>query len=130
MRKFAKLKAISMIHCRLIQLEKNDLHQFGVHLEAIDFRWNELQSLAADVFDFNSNLKYVKLSGNPLTRIPAELFMNLRRLRNLGLIHFYDCDCIDQGYSTFEDGDFFKFIWNSEFCKLSTRRNPNHNNNY
>lgn len=33
MRKFAKLKAISMIHCGLIQLEKNDLHQFGVHLE-------------------------------------------------------------------------------------------------
>lgn len=130
MRKFAKLKGIAMVYCGLTQLEKTDLHQFTTHLEAIDFRWNFLQALAADVFEYNPNLKYVKLSENPLKTIPAEFFMNLRGLKHLGLIHLYDCECIDQGYSHAEHGDFWKFVWNSEYCRASSRRSHIPNNYY
>lgn len=124
-RKFPKLKGISIIYCGLVQLERMDLHQFGANLEAIDFRWNNLQSLSADLFEFNQNLKYVKLSENPLKRIPSEFFSNLKSLKNLALIHFYDCECIDQGYSHSEHGDFWKFVWNSEYCRVSSRRAHN-----
>lgn len=80
---FPNLIFIEFIDCDLIELNKNDLQQFGANLESINLSGNSLTKLNAGLFEFNPNLDHIKLNSNPLKMIEIEFFNNLGKLKKL-----------------------------------------------
>lgn len=120
---FPIISAFVIVESGLTHLEQNDMRQFGDMLKFSNFRKNLLTSLEGDVFEINTNLKYIILSGNPLKHISPKLFKSFENMSHLKKVVMGDSDCINQTVKT----PFKAEEWKGEKCTDKTLMEKNLN---
>lgn len=96
---FQNLKVLSITRSGLKMVTAEDLKPF-VHLRGIYFDNNKLETLEANVFDFNIDLEEIVLSENKLTSIENNVFDSLPKLMKLDLLRNV---CIDKAALSYSD---------------------------
>lgn len=113
---FPNLKALNIGSSGLQCVTKKDLKEFGDFLVNLDLEGNEITSIDADLFDYNTNLIYISLSENAIKHIDTGFFENLRKLNNVERAYFDSAGCMNQEFDTLDDGSMTTFKWKSEKC--------------
>lgn len=90
------------------------MRQFGSTLVHASFWGNLLQSIEADVFEFNINLAFISFSQNPLKFISPEFFKNLKSLIHLENVWISDSNCINQRFYPADNMQTFE--WRYSGC--------------
>lgn len=102
---FPSLIAFSLWNSEVAFLKQDDLIQFGDDLELFSFNNNKISAIFKDTFFYNENLKYIFLSGNPITYISDNSFSSLN---NLQILSFENIDCLKDGTQYFTNGNYFR----------------------
>lgn len=110
------LKGLMIYKCGLMSVSKSNLKQFGDSLKYLVLDRNEIMYIDADLFEFNPNLKEISFDENPIRRINPEFFTNLKRLKNLQLVEFHSCTCINHEFN-YKRQDISTFTWDNYYCK-------------
>lgn len=92
---FPRLKMIVFDNQPIADLISDDLEQFGSDLEFFDVDRGHLTFLSANLFQHNSNLKYISFFGNPLKFIEPGFFNFIAQLQQLEVFNLESCGCID-----------------------------------
>lgn len=114
--KFPHLKAFKIYLSQLLSVGKDNLKGFGDSLENLDLYGNRITYIEADLLEYNTNLNYISFNYNPIRFIASEFFLNLKKLKNVGVVWFGSAACIDQ---IFDDSDGHKlstFTWKKDNC--------------
>lgn len=98
---FRDLMFLRIWSSALEHITKKDLEYFNL-LEGIDLVANNLTFLQSDLFVFNTKLRHVDISNNPLHFI-GEHFLD--HLKNAITIDFMSCNCIHYVYNGKDCGD-------------------------
>lgn len=115
-RKFPNLKAIIIESSGLLNINKEDLREFGRSLQYLELFRNLLTFIDADLFEYNQNLTFINLSFNPLRYIEPAFFTNLKIMKSLEQIHLNAVGCMDQYFATMSGHDIKTFIWSHGGC--------------
>lgn len=92
---YPKLKLLRFIDQPLNNLESTDLKQFGANLEVFWVSNGRLTFLRKNLFEFNSNLKYIDIRLNKLKYIENGFFDNIVALHQLEAVFMGSNGCID-----------------------------------
>lgn len=117
----ANLKVAQFSNNGLLSVTKEDLKQFGSKLELIDFSFNNLTAIEADLFEFNPQLKAVIFRRNPIKLIHPGFFDSLVNLRQL-LYAVLRSGCINVTFYSKNHDDIENFNWKNSKCFNSTER--------
>lgn len=132
---FPNLIALNITDSNLISIIKENLQEFGSSLEVLDLSFNLLISIDADLFEYNSNIKYVGFNGNPLRYIEPAFFTNLLNLKSVENVNFNSVSCMSQQLigvtlkqNQWVNGDCFdqsakaetKLLIENEMCAVAT----------
>lgn len=120
-KKFTKLDAISVTDSGLTHLEKEDMRQFGDDLIKADFSNNKLTALEGDIFEFNTDLSFIYLRGNPLAFIDPKLFENFKKMEQLVFVYLENSNCINQKSSQSAGA----IEWKNKQCNDEKAKNDN-----
>lgn len=86
-----RLEGLQIQHSQLKSIEKADLQQFP-SLRLLWLRQNDLEHLSSDLFKFNKNLESIDFAFNKLRFVGANLLQPLQHLRDAS---FVEAGCID-----------------------------------
>ncbi|CAH1719904.1 unnamed protein product [Chironomus riparius] len=104
---FKNIKAVSVEYSKLKEIHKEDLRQFGDNLIDFGLEGNEIQTIEAELFSHNSNLKYISLINNKIQTIAENVFDNLNGLYGINLLNN---NCINYVYYGQEIRGFIRSI--------------------
>lgn len=105
----------------LLAISKDDLKQFGSKLELVDFSFNNLTSVDADLFEHNRQLRTVIFRHNPLRFIYPKFFESLVSLTQLKFAYLVS-GCINAVFYSKNHDDIERFDWKNAKCSNSTLR--------
>lgn len=113
-----KLSVLKIHRSGLLRLKKENLKEFGIELQHLDLWNNEISTIDADLFEYNTNLKYVNLKWNKFRFIAPQFFENLKSFKNLAVVEFNPAGCINQDCltSTSIGHSMSTFKWNIATC--------------
>lgn len=121
--KFVNLKALTILSSGLTSVTKNNLREFNLPLEYLSLHDNLLTSIDADLLIFNSNLKVLILTNNPIRVIEPEFFTKLKvAFRNIAFVNLNSLACMKQMFTIEAGHDIKTFVWNNAECNDSTGR--------
>lgn len=80
---FKNIEHVRVEECRLQEITKHDLKQFGDKLKILDLTLNELQVIEGDLFEFNVNLVKIVLDLNKIKQVGNGAFGGLNGLNIL-----------------------------------------------
>lgn len=81
---FKNIKGLHITSSGIKKVTKENLQQFP-HLIYLNFATNIIEYLTADLFEFNSEMRFVGFSQNRLVVIEPEVFNNLKHLNTIDL---------------------------------------------
>lgn len=113
---FTNLHELSVISCGLLSVHKKDLKEFGKALEKIAFETNMIIAIDAELFEYNTNLKWISLTGNPIRHIDNGFFLNLKHLKSIELVALRSLSCIDQEFRASRGDNIMHFEWHNGVC--------------
>lgn len=119
--KFPNLKALIIRSSELLSVNKESLKDLGNSLEFLFLAENNIASISADTLKYNSALKVIDFSNNPIRHIDPAFFTNFINMKSIRWISLEKTDCIDQNYSS-TNGDIAAFKWENEKCKDEAAR--------
>lgn len=97
---FPILRVLWIRSCGLLSVNKENLKPFGDFLEYLRLEENEITSIDADLFEYNTNLKFIDLSYNPLRFIAVEFIENLMKMKNTARVLLHFAICVNQEFYT------------------------------
>lgn len=115
-KKIPKLKAFRIMSSGLTYVDSENMKQFGMDLMYMSLKDNKITVLDADLFQYNLNLKFIKLDNNPLKFIGHDFFTNLHYLKQIHSVAMTGCECMSQTLYGSEGQKLEKFIWLNEKC--------------
>lgn len=116
------LKVINIHQCGLLSVSKENLKEFGVSLEYLILRENNITFIDADLLEYSFNLKTINLDGNPIRYIEPEFFINLMKLRIIRATSVVGVSCMAQDFKTSASHNITTLKWNNEQCLDETAR--------
>lgn len=90
---FPNLEAIQLLHSPLKTIEQADIRPFGSKLKKFILGGNQIESLDSDLFEYNSELRWIGFQENNLKSVGKNI---LRPLKKLQRAYFDDNECIDK----------------------------------
>lgn len=74
------LSGVGISHSKMVEIHSSDLQQIGKNIEILMMRFNEIEILEADLFQFNPNLLAIGFYGHKLKHIEDGAFRGLEKL--------------------------------------------------
>lgn len=90
---FPNLEAIQLLHSPLKSIEQSDLKPFGSKLKKFIVGGNQIESLNNDLFEYNSELRWIGFQENKLKSVGKNILKPLKKLQRA---YFDDNECIDK----------------------------------
>lgn len=97
-------------------MTKDNLKELGNSLNTLDLSNNFLTSIEENLFEYNSNLVFVHLTGNPLRQIDPDFFTNLKKLKTTCEVIMSSAGCMNQFFHILYDDDIATYKWHIENC--------------
>lgn len=110
-KKIPKLKAFRIMSSGLTYVDSENMKQFGIDLLYMNLKDNKITVLDADLFQYNPNLRFIKLDNNPLKFIGPDFFTNLQFLKQIYSVAMTGCECISQTLQGSDGQRLETFIW-------------------
>lgn len=88
---FDNLETIFLETAQINEIHSSDLRQFGAKLKNFWMSNNQIESLEADLFQYNKNLQWISFYGNKLRQIDNGTFRGLEELNILRIDHGNPC---------------------------------------
>lgn len=122
-KKFPSLKALLFDQTDLQVVKKENLKEFGDSLQYLYLMKCKIISIDADLFEYNSKLKFINLYGNPIRYIEPDFFKNLIPMDYIDEFNFMNAGCMNTRYSSWYGLlKYFRSRWNNEKCTDETAR--------
>lgn len=115
--KFPNLIALTIVYTSLLSVKYENLRQFGYSLEHLNLGHNLITTLDRDWLIFNTNIKSIDLSGNPLRHILMTFFASLEiSFKHVEYANFQNAGCMNQLFQTSSGHNLKTFNWNYGPC--------------
>lgn len=82
---FNNIENLSVEHCDLKNITKEDLKEFGDNLKKLWLYNTEIEVVESDLFEYNQNLIFIDFEKNLIKLVGDDAFNGLRALKNLRL---------------------------------------------